>query len=465
VTLLTRSGATELAQVALDVARKAGADQAEVVIMTENAGLTRYAHNRVHQHVAGQNAEVRVRAVVEGDRVAVATGNQLTNEGLITVAGRAVSMAKCSPHDADFPGLPSPPGGSYVDQTTFYESTARIGPNERAETVKEIVTLLAGAGADGYGAVTSGATELVVANSEGVHAYQPFTDAWLSVIAERPRSDGTLPATGYASSSHRDWTEIDAESAALHALAKADPDPPREISPGRYTVVLEEEAVADMLAFLGATALNGLDYLEGRSPYTGRLGQRPYPATITLRDDPTDARGANLSFDFEGVPKAPLTLIREGALEQVVFDTAAAYRAHERSTGHALPAPNPHGPVPLNLVLNPGHTGRHELLAGIEHGLLITRFHYTNEVDPARTLLTGTTRDGTFLVERGEVVAPVGNLRWVQSVEETLKGTLAVGDTPKLISEGPGYGIRFFTGVIAPALLVEGFQITGGATG
>ncbi len=435
------------------------------MLLTEDSGLTRYAGDRVHQHVAGRNAEVRVRAVLDGGRVAVTTGNQLTPEALAQLAERAVSLAKHSPVDPDFPGLASPPRGPYAEQTTYYESTAALGPAERAATVKQILGLLATVGAKGYGAVMSATTELVVANTEGVHAYQPFTDAWLSVIAERPRGAGELPATGYASSGHRDWTELDAEYAALHALAKASPDPVRDLAPGRYTVLLEEEAVADLLSFLAGTALNGLDLLEGRSPYAGRLGDRVYPSTVTLRDDPTDARGANLSFDFEGMPKAPLTLIREGRLEQVVYDRETAAKAGTENTAHALPAPNPNGPVPLNLVLSPGSTPRDRLLHSIDRGLLVTRFHYTNEVDPAKTLLTGTTRDGTFLVEHGEIVGPVGNQRWVQSIEETLRHTVALSDSLRLISEGAGYGVHFFTGSLVPALVAEGFQVTGGATG
>ena len=235
------------------------------------------------------------------------------------------------------------------------------------------------------------------------------------------------------------------------------------VAPGRYTVILEEEAVAELLLYLGMTALNGLDYLEGRSLYSGRLGEKPYPDRITLRDDPTDARGANVSFDFEGVPKAPVTLIREGALEQVAWDTATARRAGEVNTGHALPAPNPFGPVPSNLVLAPGTASRRELLAQVDRGLLITRFHYVNLVDESKTILTGMTRDGTFLIERGEVVGAVQDLRWVESIDAVLRQTVDVGAAQKLVSWGPGYGLRFFEGSLVPALLVDGFTITGSA--
>jgi len=464
--VLGRERALELAAEAIRSALAAGADEAEVVLMTEDSGLTRYAANQIHQHVAERNIEVRVRAAV-GSRVAVAVGNQPTADAARKLGERAAAMATRSPEDPYFFGLPAPSDAQYLDQNTFYTSTAELEPADRAATVLEIVNLLRGAGAQGFGAVTSAVSELTVVNSHGLRAYQAFTDAWLSVVAQRervtPRGAAVRPASGFATSCHRDWIEVDAEAATLRALAKASLEPPRHVPPGRYTVILEEEAVAEMLGFLAYGALNGLEYLEGKSPFAGRLGERAYPSWITLRDDPTDARGANVSMDFEGVPKAPLTLIREGTLEQVAWDSTTARRLGIKTTGHALPAPNPHGPMPLNLVLSPGAHTKSELVAQVERGLLITRFHYVNEVDPAKTLLTGMTRDGTFLIEDGHVTAPVQDLRWVESIEGVLERTRAVGDTMRLISEGPGYGIRFLMGSLVPALLVDDFEITGSA--
>ena len=462
---LGRDDALELAAAGCDAALAAGASEAEAVISMEDSGLTRYAGNRIHQHVAEVNAEVRVRAAC-GSRVAVASGNQLTPEAISQVARRAAEMAALSPADPYFSGLPDPPTRQYAAQTTFYESTATLDPTRRAETVRDIVGLLAGAGAMGFGVVTNGVAELAVANSHGLRAYQAFTDAFLSVIAHRPenappQAGAERVASGYATSCHRDWTEVDPEWACLHALAKATPGPRRSLAPGRYTVVLEEEAVAEMLMFFSWGALDGLNWLEGRSLYSEKLGQKLYPTCITLRDDPTDPRGANVSFDFEGVPKTVTTLINEGTVEDVAWDTATAARAGRPSTAHALPAPNTYGPMPMNLVLAPGESSRQDLISQVQRGILISRFHYVNDIDAARTILTGMTRDGTFLIENGEVVAPLRDLRWVESIDSILRHTVAVGNSLKLVSEGPGYGLRFLTGSLVPTLLVDGFEVTG----
>jgi predicted Zn-dependent protease len=462
--LLGRTRALEWAECAIQAALAAGADQAEAVLLTADSQVTRYARDRIHQQVAERNAELRVRAVCK-TRQAVVAGNQATEQACRELGERAASRAKLSPEDPLFPGLPEPSPMPYVDQTTFYDSTAGLDGTERARVVKGILALAGQVGAEAYGLVTNGLSELAVVNSQGITAYQAFTDAWLSVIARQKDGGQEKPLSGYAAAGHRDWSELDANAVAARALGKISPLPLRRLPPGRYPVLLEEDAVAELLDFLAADALNGLTYLEGRSPYSGRLGQKAYPACITLRDDPTDQRGANTSFDFEGVTKAPLTLIREGYLEQVAWDSATAARAIETSTGHALPAPNAHGPVPLNLALRPGPASRADLLRELDHGLLVTRLHYVNTVQPSTTLLTGMTRDGTFLVEHGEVVAAVQDLRWVHSVDEVLARTAAVGRDLRLVSWGPGYGMRFLNGSLVAPLVTDGFQITGSADG
>ncbi|MCJ7795190.1 MAG: hypothetical protein MUQ56_00215, partial [Thermoleophilia bacterium] len=184
--VLGRERALQLAAEAIRSALAAGADEAEVVLMTEDSGLTRYAANQIHQHVAERNIEVRVRAAA-GARVAVAAGNQPTPEAVRKLGERAAAMAARSPEDPYFFGLPGPPATPYVDQNTFYASTAELEPADRAATVLGVVNLLRGAGAQGFGADTSAVSELTVVNSHDLHAYQAFTDAWVSVVAQRER--------------------------------------------------------------------------------------------------------------------------------------------------------------------------------------------------------------------------------------------------------------------------------------
>ena len=211
-------------------------------------------------------------------------------------------------------------------------------------------------------------------------------------------------------------------------------------------------AVADIVATLGWLGLNGKAVEEERSFHVP--GTRIAAAGITLTDDPLDPDGLPVGFDGEGTPARRVTLIDAGICRAVVHDAATAARAGVAPTGHALPAPNPWGPLPSHLVLAAGDASDAELLAGIRRGLLVTRFHYTNPVHPRRAIVTGMTRDGLFLVEDGRIVAPVRDLRFTTSYLDALAAVSAVGRERQLVATEIGCAR-------VPALRVEAFRFTG----
>jgi predicted Zn-dependent protease len=238
-----------------------------------------------------------------------------------------------------------------------------------------------------------------------------------------------------------------------------------ELAPGEYAVVLEAEAVGSLLDFLGYLAFNGLAHAEGRGALAGRLGSRVAASAINLADSPRFPRTLPRAFDFEGVPKAPIPLIQDGVAHRVVHDTRSAARAGggARSTGHALaPGGAPSGPHPTNLVLiGGGAADEHELAAPIERGLYVTRLWYVNVVHEKSTLVTGTTRDGTFLIEDGQITRPVKDVRFTDSILRILEATEALTAGQRLVSEAEFYGRRFATGVVCPALRARAFRVTG----
>ena len=176
---------------------------------------------------------------------------------------------------------------------------------------------------------------------------------------------------------------------------------------------------------------------------------------MTIVDDGTDPAGLPMAFDYEGVAKQRVALVERGVCRDVVYDAQTAARAGVASTGHGLPAPNPYGPFPLNMVMAAGDTPRDELIGGLDRGLLVTRFHYTNPVHPKLAIVTGMTRDGTFLVEGGRIVGPVRNLRYTQSYLDALAGTSAVSRERKTLK-------GFLGGVVVPAVRIDGWTFTGG---
>jgi predicted Zn-dependent protease len=264
--------------------------------------------------------------------------------------------------------------------------------------------------------------------------------------------------SGYADRVHADLTHVDVEAVAREAVRTAQrAQSPRDLPAGTYPVVLEPYAVSDIVEFLGSQ-LTGLAVEEGRSFAGGRLGSPVTGEAVTLVEDPLDPDGLPRGFDFEGVPSARLALIERGVARAIVYDSQTAARNGARNTGHALPTTTA-APLPMHLRLEPGSRSREALLAGVERGILVTRFWYTRWVHPLRTIVTGMTRDGTFWIERGEIAYPVRNFRFTQSYHEALAGVVAMEDRLKLqkldLWDFDAGSIR------VPALHLAAFTFTG----
>ncbi len=435
----------ELLEIADQVLEASVADQTEVMVAASDTALTRFANNTIHQNVAEQDVAVSVRAVV-GKRIGVARGNELEPESLRTLAERATELARLSEENADFISLPSPQEAQEVPGPA--EATINSTPEQRAEAVCAIIDVAAEKEFTAAGAYSVEHSGLAVANSLGVRAAFEGSQAHLRTVITAPDS------TGFAEAYDRDASRLDPESLGRRAVEKAVASAnPQELEPGEYTIILEEDAVADMVTFLGWYGFNALAYQEGRSFACERMGEKVCDESISIWDDGLDARGLPMPLDFEGVPKRKVPLIEEGVLVGLTWDSFTAGREDppRQSTGHALPAPNSWGPLPWNLFIGTGDATVEEMIAGTARGLLVTRFHYTNMVHPTQTVITGMTRDGTFLIEDGQVVGGVKNLRFTQSVLEALSCVEAVGSSGRLLED-----------CWAPALKIGKFNFVSG---
>ena len=211
--------------------------------------------------------------------------------------------------------------------------------------------------------------------------------------------------------------------------------------------------MAELLSYLSYLGLGALSVQEGRSFMANKFGQRITGENISIWDEGLDRTGLPTPFDFEGVPKQRVDLITDGVAKAVVYDSYCAGKEGTESTGHALPAPNHYGPLPGNLFMKAGQHSLEQMPAKVERGVWITRFHYVNPVHPLKTILTGMTRDGTFLIEDGEIKEGVKNLRFTQNILEALSAVDMIGAETKL---RPG----FFGGNRVPALLIRRFSFT-----
>lgn len=435
-----------LAERALAYAERAGATEAEALVIADDARLTRFANSEIHQNVAETNAEINLRFVV-GRRVGVASSNRIDDEALRRLADRAGAIARNSEELEDWGGLPEPtPIHNLPD--AFARGTAEATPELRADGVRAVIAAADRAGVIAYGSFATSAETMAVANSKGIRAAQARTTSQLLSVAMAP--DG---GSGYAESAAIDATTIDAGEIGREASEKARSTAnPVSVEPGDWAVVLEEYAVVDLLSMLGYMGFSALAVQEERS--FAEPGRRVGSELVTIVDDGSDPATLPMAFDYEGVAKQRVELIDRGICRDVVYDAQTAARAGRSSTGHGLPAPNAYGPFPLNMSMSAGDTPRSELVAGLERGLLVTRFHYTNPVHPKLAIVTGMTRDGTFLVEGGRVVGPVRNLRFTQSYLAALAATSAVSRERRTLRGD-------FGGVVVPAVRIDNWTFTG----
>jgi len=435
-----------IADRAVALATAAGAGEAEALVSVEAAQLTRFANSEIHQNVAETNGSLNLRLAV-GKRVGVASSNRLDDDGLRRLAETAVSIARNSAELEDWGGLPEPtpvrelPAG-------WSEATAAATPEQRAEGVRAVIAAADARSVRAFGSFSTSAEHLAVANSHGVRAAQRRTAAQL--LAVTMAADG---GSGYAEQSGVDLGTIDAAAVGREAAEKAQATAnPVAVDPGDWTVVLEEYAVVDVLSLLAYMGFSALAVQEERS--FAEPGKVIGSDLVTIVDDAAEPGAMPMAFDYEGVAKERVVLVDHGVCRDVVWDQQTAARAGRRSTGHGLPAPNPYGPFPLNLVMPAGSTSRDALVGEMDRGLLVTRFHYTNPVHPKLAIVTGMTRDGTFLVENGRIVGPVRNLRFTQSYLAAIAGTVAVGSERRTVRGD-------FGGVLVPPIRVEGWTFTG----
>ncbi len=441
-------GEKRLAEIAERVLRGAKAGQTEVIVASNDSYLTRFATNTIHQNVAESGVNVRVRVIVD-QKTGVAAGNDVSASGLKSLVATAEKIAEFQERNPEMGLLPKPQPIRPVD--AYVEATAKCTPLERAKGVEKILAPARKHGLDAAGAFATEEQELYIANSLGVAAYFRGTEASILTVVMGKDS------SGYGADASIDVSKLDPEAIGKTAVDKALAGKnPTAIEPGEYTVILEEQAVADMVFFLGYMGLGATAVQEGRSFLGGKFGERVTGDKITIWDDGFDLRGIPVPFDAEGMPKEKVVLIEKGIARNVVYDTITAAREKgRRSTGHSQPAPNTQGPLPLNPFMEPGTATKEEMLASTERGIWVTRFHYTNILHPVKTVITGMTRDGTFLIENGKIARPLKNLRFTQSILEAFAGVEMLGSTLKI---GKVFGIP----TCVPAVKIRSFRFTGG---
>ncbi len=432
--------------------RCAGA-QAEIVLIADEKALTRFANNAIHQNVAESNLTFYLHLIMNGHHGRAAT-NHLTPEAFDDLVTRARTSAMNSPADPEHPGVAEK--AEYSEVVAFDEETAGYAPRDRAAQVALVCHLAAEEQLNASGSFSTGYTEIAIANSQGLFAYHTNTDIDFQVVVMAENSSGRAHASGWKAA------DIDAESLGREAIAKAKRGRnPRPVDPGEYPVVVDPYVTEDLIGMMNLNGMGGLSVLEGRSWMNDRLGTRALSRLVSIWDDGLDLRGIPMPFDFEGTPKRKVEIVTEGVVRSPVYDRTTARKAGTKTTGHALPPNLPpfmrnYGPIAQNLFMASGSTPLEELIRSTEKGLYITRFWYTRLVHPRDCIVTGMTRDGVFMIEKGEIAYPVKNLRFTQSYVQALASVEAVGSEPRLLKTENGS-----RATCVPALKMSTFRFTG----
>ena len=455
--MLTRE---EAADVFSRICRFSSADEVEVLFTGSRFALTRFANNAIHQNVEEENSIVSIRTNFAG-RTARSTANQFDDASLRRAVVASESLARVQAPDPDLLPVPTQDeaNAAGAGAPRFFEETAAITPADRAEVVKSIVSV-----AGKHKLTTAG----IYSTSESCEAF--FNSRGLSNWHRQTLAEASITMLGDDSSGWQKLNSPDArnldprrlaETAAQKAMESAHPG---EIAPGKYTVILEPSAVLDIVGFM-FWDYSGVAILDQRSFLNDRIGTQLFGANINIWDDAGHPLQAGSPFDGEGMRRRRVQLVENGVVKRVVYARATAQKMRNsqsaakvgpvEATGHGFLLPNEMGEMPMNIVFGTPEKAQRveEMIASTERGVLVTRLWYIREVDPYEKIVTGMTRDGTFLVENGRIRGGLRNFRFNQSLISMLSNVVGMGDPIRACGE------ESFD-MVVPAMKVREFNFT-----
>jgi PmbA protein len=457
--MLTKSQAAEIFT---KIRSFSSADEVEVLFYGGKFALTRFANNVIHQNVAEENFGVSIRTVF-GGRTARATTNKLDYASLARAVKASEALAKVQQPDPDLLPMPSSCGEGVALRaqvpSRYFASTAGITAEDRAEHVRRIVAIAEQNKLTTAGISSSSDSVEGIFNSRGLSDWHQQTSAEISITMLAPDS------SGWAKANSPDVADLNpaklAEAAASKAIRSAHP---RDVGPGKYTVILEPAAVLDIVGFM-FWDFAGQAILDERSFLNNRIGTKLFGENINIWDDVSHPLQTNSPFDGEGMCRQCVQLVENGVVKRVVYARATAEKMKRsplaasvgpiEPTGHGFSLPNEMGEMPVNIVFggpDKPHTVK-EMIASTERGILVTRLWYIREVDPYEKIMTGMTRDGTFLIENGKIAAGLRNFRFNESLIHMLSNVEAMSEPVRSTGE------ESFD-MVVPAMKVREFNFT-----
>lgn len=438
-TIMSRDEAQRLIQ---RITAMSQADEIQVGIQSGTQTNIRFADNRISTAGSVQNNGLQIQSAF-GPKSAVVTTNDMSDAGLERAVRQSEALAKLAPDNPE--AMPALAAQQYSSPQAFFTSVSELSAAARAEAARVAIDL-AKAGNDlkaaGFIQADAGATAL--GNNKGLFAFHPETQVNYTLTVRT--ADGT--GSGWAGVDERDWNKIDFRRVAETAIQKARlSQNPVAIEPGRYTVILEPQAVADLVSLL-AFALDARSADEGRSAFSKqgggtKIGDKLMDERITIISDPTDPELLTQPFDGQGLPLGRQVWVENGVLKNLFYSRFWAQKQGKQATG-----------FPTSVKMLGGDADLDQMVASTPRGILVTRLWYLRQVDPRTILYTGLTRDGTFLVENGKISKSIRNFRFNESPLFMLNNVEMVG-RPQRIAGAEGGGA-----MVMPSLKVRDFNFT-----
>jgi predicted Zn-dependent protease len=432
----------------IDRALNAASAEADASFISVDQNISRFANSQLHQNMSEESAWLTLRVIVDG-AMGVATTTTFESDEIARTADIAREAAR---HSHPVPGF----AGLYRDNEpvpaldTFDEATASIAPAEKALSLRAMFEKapelhFAGVYATGSSSVACG-------NTHGVRRFVRTTSADATVIAIAPAG------SGYATRRDRRASAVNIPALGDEATIKATlaGEHAEDLPPGAYDVILEPPALAEVFEWMNLIAFTGQSYEDGSSFFVGNLGKPTLGKNFTVVDDSLSY--FPFPFDLEGLPKRSVTLIENGIPRTPVLDKAWADRLRMKPTAHAWHLGSPEHGSAFHLTMAGGQATREEMIASTKLGVWVTRFNYVNGLlEPKSALMTGTTRDGTFLIRDGKVVARLPNLRWTQSMVEAFSNIESLSHERRSV----GTWYNMFGGTLSPTVKIRGWNFTG----
>jgi PmbA protein len=444
----------ELLALAKDALAEAGESEAEVCATETRRGFARFGGGEIDQHMELVEPQLVVR-VAHGRRVAESSTTTATREAIVDAVRRAAKAAAIVPETEGFPGFAGATDDDSTAPVRFVQSTADATAEKRVSLLEPVLAAIRGAGLVSAGLLETSTSSIAVATTHGCARSHDATAATFKVWAlETPGAGG---AAGYGGQVDLDVDALDLRGEAERAIriAKLSHDP-MMLDAGTYDVVMEPEAIAELFEWLATTTFAAPEVEQGTSAVAGRAGEKLTGDAITITEDPLQPLGLAAPFDREGTSRRRVALIERGVAREVLLDRTYASRMAKESTGSAAVGG---GIGPCALTIDGGDAASvDELIAGVDRGLYVCRLHYVNGLmDPRRTVMTGLTRDGCFLIEKGRITRAVGNMRFTDSFFEGL--ARADGMTRRRVAVPTWWSAAGAT--VTPAVRMRAFRFNG----